>query len=335
MDELSATHVGDVPTTTRSDEHRTESLTRPLYFVVVRGRLPGAMIRLRPGPTTIGRSGDNVLQIADNTVSRHHARLDYRPDGSVRLIDFGSSNGTLVNDEKVEPSRIVILHDGDHVRFGHGFVVKLSRPTPCEERYQLEMFEQVVRDPLTGLHNRAFLLDRVHTLASLASRRGLGLAVMMVDIDHFKTINDTYGHHAGDGVLRQVAAEIQRVTRQDDLVARFGGEEFVIALPMPGVQQIIDRADRIRVAISQKEIPIGERSVWVSISIGLAYARADSIRPFHLVAAADQNLYRAKQAGRNRVIAGSGTDAQLDLDLLTQEESAWSLPVLAAPESSR
>ncbi|MFO0959451.1 MAG: GGDEF domain-containing protein [Isosphaeraceae bacterium] len=334
MDELSATFIGDLPPAAENPP-RAESPARPLYFIVVRGRLPGAMIRLRPGPTTIGRAGDNVLQIADNTVSRHHARLDFRPDGSVRLIDFGSTNGTLVNDRKVEAAGPIALNDGDHVQFGHGFVVKLSRPTPREERYQLEMFERVVRDPLTGLHNRAFLLDRVHTLANLASRRGLGLAVLMVDIDHFKQINDTFGHHAGDGVLRQVAAEIQRITRQDDLVARFGGEEFVIALPMPGVQQVIDRADRMRTTVADKEIPIGERHVRVTVSIGLAYAKADAIRPFHLVAAADQNLYRAKQAGRNRVIAGSGSDAQLDLDLLTQEESAWCLPVLSSPESAR
>ena len=130
---------------------------------------------------------------------------------------------------------------------GTSVVLKLVRLDPNDEQFQREMFERTVRDTLTGLYNRAYLLNQIGVLAERSAAQGVGLAVLMLDIDHFKQINDRYGHLAGDGVLRQVAAVIRESTRAEDLVARFGGEEFVVVLPVSVPDLATERAERIRV----------------------------------------------------------------------------------------
>jgi diguanylate cyclase (GGDEF)-like protein len=169
------------------------------------------------------------------------------------------------------------------------------------------MFERTVRDPLTGLYNRAFFLDQLRQTAEGGSTRGLGLAVLMLDIDHFKTINDTYGHDAGDAVLREVAQVLRECTRSDDLVARYGGEEFTLALTVTAPDQATDRAERIRAAIAARRFAATYASAGhalnVTISIGLAFAHPGHVRDTQaLITTADQGLYQAKRHGRNRVV---------------------------------
>ncbi|MBY0394883.1 MAG: GGDEF domain-containing protein, partial [Thermoleophilia bacterium] len=163
------------------------------------------MIRLNGDGTRVGRGSDADLRIHDLAVSRRHAALSVDQREGTWLTDLGSTNGTLRNGRRLAPHTPTRLVDGDRIQFGTGYVAKFVALDPNDERFQRELFERSVRDPLTGLYNRAYFRDQVAPTANLAEARGLGLAVILLDIDHFKRVNDTYGHDAGDLVLREVA----------------------------------------------------------------------------------------------------------------------------------
>jgi diguanylate cyclase (GGDEF)-like protein len=181
-------------------------------------------------------------------------------------------------------------------------VLKFVRLDPCDEQFQREMFERTVRDALTGLYNRTYFLTQVGPLAEFNAVRELGLAVLMLDIDHFKRINDTYGHDVGDHVLREVACVLREATRSEDLVARYGGEEFILALPVSAPDQATERAERIRTTLAERRIISGGISLRVTASLGLAFASPPRLcSASAMITAADRCLYQAKNAGRNRI----------------------------------
>ncbi len=213
---------------------------------MIGGGIPGAMIRLSSGGTRLGRAADNTLQLPDVSISRYHAFLGVDEEGQVRLSDLGSTNGTFINEKRIPDHTPIRIDDGDRLQFGANVVFKFIRPDPCDEQFQREMFERTVRDSLTGLYNRAYFLAQFGALADRSGLKGLGVAVLMLDIDHFKRINDQHGHEVGDAVLREVANVLRQATRSDDLVARYGGEEFVIALPVAAPDGATERAERMR-----------------------------------------------------------------------------------------
>jgi len=164
--------------------------------------------------------------------------------------------------------------------------------------------EMAITDPLTGLFNRRYLESHLATLMEQAGARGKPLAVMMLDIDYFKSINDTYGHDAGDDVLRDFAMRIKRSIRGIDLAARCGGEEFVIVMPETDLTVAAMVAERLRRRIATEPFVIsqGVRSIPVTLSIGIAGLRGREDTAASLIKRADQALYRAKRDGRNRVV---------------------------------
>jgi two-component system, cell cycle response regulator len=305
IDQNVATHLSDlIP---QAGDGPTSNPALPMYLIVLAGGIPGAMIRLQNGGTRLGRSADNTLQLQDPGVSRYHAVLRSGEDGKVRLTDLASTNGTFLNGRRVTNHTSEVLHDGDRLRFGSMTSFKFVRPDPYEEQFQREMFERTVRDAVTGLYNRSYFLDQVDVLLGQSAQKGLGLAILMIDIDRFKQVNDTFGHHAGDLVLREVAGVIRQSTRSQDLVARYGGEEFVVALPIATHAQAADRAERIRVNLAGKPIAAGGKALRITASIGTAFVPAGRTRPMaSLIAAADSALYKAKNAGRDRVVCSAG-----------------------------
>jgi diguanylate cyclase (GGDEF)-like protein len=263
------------------------------------------MLRVSPEGTTLGRSSENTFHFHDITISRRHAvfRIDSR--GSVSMVDEGSTNGTFVNGQRVEAQRVIRLEQGDRIQLGTGVLMKLVHLDPSDERFQHEMFERTVRDGLTGLYNRAYFLNQVGGLATRHEAQGIGLAVLMMDVDHFKRVNDRYGHLAGDRVLREVALVIRESTRAEDLVARYGGEEFVVALPVSAPDLATERAERIRSNVESRTILSGMDEIQVTISVGLAFVSYGRLRDeTALIEAADRALYQAKADGRNRVVLG-------------------------------
>ncbi|MEO6809699.1 MAG: GGDEF domain-containing protein [Isosphaeraceae bacterium] len=322
MDDKGATFLADLlnPADAESVAHPPPSI----YLIVIGGGIPGAMLRLSSGSNWLGRSFDNDMQVTDSTISRRHASFRIDDADLVWLTDLGSTNGTHHNGRRLVPHHPILVRDGDRIRFGQSLLVKFVRPDPCEERFQREMFERTVRDTLTGLYNRAFFLDQLGPLVASSAAKGLGLAVLMLDIDHFKRVNDTFGHATGDTVLREAAAVIRQATRPEDLVARYGGEEFVIALPIIGADQATERAERIRKALAARRISVAGGSLKVTASVGLVYAPASrtSVAALALIASADRALYQAKDAGRDRVVTARDRLAPPDEVHLTSDGEA-------------
>ncbi len=162
--------------------------------------------------------------------------------------------------------------------------------------------EQATRDPLTCLWNRYSILDILNREVSRANREGTGVGVIMADLDHFKRVNDTYGHLAGDAVLREAARRMQASVRSYDAVGRYGGEEFLIVLPGSGDSSATQFAERLREKICAEPVTVAEGSLLATLSVGVtAWQRGVYPTPEILLRAADEALYRAKACGRNRV----------------------------------
>jgi two-component system cell cycle response regulator len=304
MDAKANTHICASPVE-QTDSEKTDTPPSSAYMLVVSGGIPGTMVRLSEQGTTLGRAGESSFQISDATVSRDHAFVVIDQVGSVQLRDEGSTNGTFVNGKRIQAHRLVELTGGDRIGLGTNIVFKLVCLDPNDEQFQREMFERTVRDTLTGLYNRAYLLDQIGVLAQRSAVQGIGVAVLMLDIDHFKQINDRYGHLAGDDVLRQVATVLRESTRNEDLVARFGGEEFVVVLPVSVPDLAAERAERIRSNLAERSVIAEGTEIRVTASIGLAFAAPGRSRnEMALIMAADEALYQAKADGRNRVVFG-------------------------------
>jgi diguanylate cyclase (GGDEF)-like protein/PAS domain S-box-containing protein len=163
---------------------------------------------------------------------------------------------------------------------------------------------QSIRDPLTGLYNRRYLEEMMERETRRAVRAEHGLGVLMLDLDHFKKFNDTYGHEAGDAVLRSTAGLLGKSVRAEDIVCRFGGEEFVVILPMADLKASLARGERIRSKV--RELAVlhqGQSLGMITVSVGVAALPLHGTAPRELLDAADAALYRAKREGRDRVIA--------------------------------
>ncbi|GGQ82205.1 GGDEF domain-containing protein [Couchioplanes azureus] len=160
-------------------------------------------------------------------------------------------------------------------------------------------------DGLTGIANRRHFFDAGRRELALARRRGTSLAAVMLDIDHFKKINDTYGHQVGDDVIRGVVARLRAESRETDVLGRYGGEEFAVLLPDIG-DGAVDAAERLRTAVAVAPIETAAGPVAVTISVGVAHLAAADTEPDGLLARADESLYLAKQGGRNRVVVHAG-----------------------------
>ncbi len=165
--------------------------------------------------------------------------------------------------------------------------------------------EAAITDGLTGLHNRRYMESHLSTLVEQAAARAKPLAVLVLDIDYFKSINDTYGHDAGDDVLREFAIRVRKSIRGIDLACRYGGEEFVIVMPETDMAVATTVAERLRRRIALDAFPVeqGKRSIEVTISIGIAALENADDNAANILKRADQALYRAKRDGRNRVVA--------------------------------
>jgi diguanylate cyclase (GGDEF)-like protein len=163
---------------------------------------------------------------------------------------------------------------------------------------------QATHDPLTGFLNRGTILDSLEREMARSAREDRSLAVIMADIDHFKTVNDTYGHLAGDAILQTVAKRIQDSIRTYDQVGRYGGEEFLIVSPGCTLEQACDLAERLRACVCKEPEIVRDESISVTMSFGLAIADENCTESAELLRAADSALYLAKNRGRNRVEVG-------------------------------
>ena len=198
---------------------------RRACLIVIAGGAVGEMHPLERNVMVLGRGSDVGVRIDDPGISRRHSRIVREPDGGFVLEDLGSTNGTFIGDKPVERHT---LADGDRIGLGRTTVLKFTMQDELEETFQRQMYESAVRDPLTRIFNRKYFMDRLRSELSFASRHKTSVSLLLLDLDHFKRVNDTRGHLAGDGVLRSMCGLLQKLLRAEDVVARYGGEEFVL-----------------------------------------------------------------------------------------------------------
>ena len=259
--------------------------------------LRGKRFKLEKSPLTIGRIPDNDVVLEDDAVSRRHAQVEQRAE-TWFIVDVGSRNGTLHNEGEL--AKEAALGHGDRIKIG-STIFKYLTGADAESAYFEEVFKLTITDGLTQVNNRRHFDETLEREFLRARRHQRPLALLVLDIDYFKRINDQFGHLAGDQVLRELASLVQGRVRRDETVARYGGEEFVVLLPETGVDGAVSLAENLRARIEAHVFVFQGVTIPVTVSIGCAEASAaDSTAP-DLFRRADEKLYAAKQGGRNRV----------------------------------
>jgi two-component system, cell cycle response regulator len=269
----------------------------------------GTALRIDRTKTLIGRDSDVVdLALDDDVASRVHAQISSvsteSGDGQYFLSDLGSTNGTLLNGVLLSEQEARTLHDGDKIKIGRQ-LFKFALLDELEIEYQERVHELIVHDDLTGLLTRKSFTFELERELGRSQRHNHEFCILMMDLDFFKKVNDTYGHLIGSEALRLTAEVIRETLRDSDVVARYGGEEFIALLPETPKHKGIEAADRVREAMEAYQFPSSlhdkDAKTQITISIGVAEFPSDCTQPTTLIEAADIALYEAKQTGRNRV----------------------------------
>lgn len=272
---------------------------RAMLFAVA-GPQQGSVFPIRAASVIFGRDSGTDYNLKDHAVSGRHARITVDPSGT-HVEDLASRNGTFVNGERIDGRRA--LADGDHLRLGDT-LLKFSMLDALEEQALTRLFDLAVRDPLTNAYNRRHLEDQLRSELAYAQRERTPLSLLLVDIDHFKSVNDTWGHRMGDVVLQVIALCIQRLLRPYDLLCRVGGEEFVVVARSMSLRNAEILAERLRRRVETLPLEAAGNRISVTVSIGVvAVDPADGCPDEDsLLQTVDQALYGAKRAGRNRVV---------------------------------
>ncbi len=285
----------------------------------------------------LGRGKECEIYIPDGTVSRNHAEIAWDSTGFI-IKDLGSTNGTFVNSIRITEKALSdgdkirtgnshllfkakkkkIIKQSDSQQDSHGTMIierqiadimdsvedpelvsKLRGLKGVFMKNKMQLAEQAIRDTLTGLYNRRFFDKTLKDEINRAKRYKRDISLIMIDIDHFKQFNDTYGHQKGDDVLRTAASILAENSRNSDIVARYGGEEMVIILPETPVDKASLAGEKVRLNIAFEAKK--REGVKITISVGVAGFNTKNDTPEKLIKAADTALYAAKEKGRNRV----------------------------------
>lgn len=244
---------------------------------------------------TLGRGPMNDLMLDLDDVSRQHAQV-VPLEGGWAVEDLGSTNGTQVNGTDIEGR--MLLRNGDLVKVGRA-IFKYLAGGNIEALFHEEIYQLTVSDGLTKVPNKRYLLDFLDREIARASRYGSPLTAVMLDIDHFKKLNDTFGHLAGDEVLARLAGGISACIRREQLFARYGGEEFCLVLPELDPGQVEGLCQAVRQAVEGSKFNFAKGQAKVTVSLGAAPFAPDMSRTA-LLEAADAQLYLAKRRGRNQ-----------------------------------
>jgi len=266
-------------------------------LVCIYGGPVGRRFELDDGTTTIGRGDDCELVIQHDTVSRRHAQI-VGARLKREVLDLQSTNGVYVNGD---PTNQQVLASGDYVKIGEVIFKYLSGDN-IETTYYEEIYRLAIEDGLTRIPNKRFLSSFLSREFSRTVRYERPMILMMMDIDHFKKVNDTYGHLAGDEVLAQLAQVIAPRIRKEECFARYGGEEFCLAMPETELEGAAQFAHTLREKVEEHEFIFEDRRLPITMSVGVAPYLPKMKSASDLVQAADDCLYRAKNAGRNRAV---------------------------------
>ncbi|MCU1281813.1 MAG: diguanylate cyclase/phosphodiesterase [bacterium] len=274
-------------------------------LVVIAGAHLGEIFPVE-GEIIIGRDDEANLRLAeDEGVSRRHARVTPVADGAL-LADLGSQNGTFVDGDRVSER---VLKEGMKIRIGQTTVLKFARYDAVEEAAQRQLLESALRDGLTRAFNRRYFVERLGAEIRFAERHAQPVALLLLDLDNFKQINDSHGHLIGDDVLRAVVGVLNDTLRAEDVLARYGGEEFAVLVRGVNKEGARVLGDRLRREVAEMGLTKeGGEKLAVTVSIGISIFPLENAADLpseqvgkRLIELADAALYRAKNAGRDRV----------------------------------
>ncbi len=278
---------------------RFEQMVVHPHLIVLYPQSQFAQIPLERGTVVLGRGQDADIRFEDELISRRHCALSF-DGGSVTVEDLGSTNGTFVDGNYVHRQ---ILNSDNRLQIGK-MVLKVAYKDPSEEAFSRELYEAATKDPLTGLLNRQAFMDRSAGELVFARRNNTSVNIVMVDVDDFKHVNDTWGHQCGDLILREVARLLNDEMRDSDLLARYGGEEFLILMSEITFEDAKKRAEKLRSTIERHIFSWMDAVVPVTISLGLSSRQGTDIAQIsELIAESDKRLYTAKGTGKNRVVS--------------------------------
>jgi len=263
-------------------------------LVIISGGEMGRRIDLTHEEVSIGRSDQCTVCVNSDLVSRRHAVIN-RILGHFIVVDLKSTNGTFVNDQRIERAE---LKDGDLLRAGKTVLKYLENNLELE--YMQHILSLAAVDSLTGLFNKRHFDEVFGKEVARADQTQQPLSLIVLDIDHFKKINDNFGHPVGDAVLKHVATVVKGQIRQGDTLCRVGGEEFALILPLTPLPLATQAAELIRAAVEANACDAAGRSIPATLSLGVAQLAPGEV-PEGLYQRSDERLYAAKHSGRNRV----------------------------------
>jgi diguanylate cyclase (GGDEF)-like protein len=257
----------------------------------------GKCYLIRSNPLSVGRDIGNDIVLLSNRISRRHAimRVDRK---RATLADLSSTNGTFINGVRVETAEAP-LERGDQIKIGDT-ILKFLSGSDVEAQYHETIFAMTVTDGLTGVGNRRALESMLRREVARALRHGRRLSLLMIDLDHFKEVNDVHGHSAGDQVLRDLADLIVHRIRPGDEIARYGGEEFAVVLPETSLEGALNVGEQLRALVEEARFAVDGEEIGFTVSVGAAEL-LPGMDLSGLVKVADRMLYRAKNRGRNQI----------------------------------
>jgi len=282
------------------DDADIKASSRDPYLVIFIGNDSGKRHKLKPGIITIGRSPQADITIDDDRISRIHCAIKWS-DGTLSIEDKGSRNGTYVDSHKISHAD---LSPGVSLQLGHS-VMKIEYKDEAEIQYEQSLIHRVSTDALTGIFNLQHFTNLALKEIAYARRHKQTVGIIIIDIDNFKRVNDTYGRTIGDLVLVQLADLICEKKRAEDLLGRYGGKKFII-LPRGEVDKksIHRQCERIRKAVERFKFCHADACLKITVSIGFHLDRPDNrevdSQIDDLIDKAEQALYRVKEEGRTK-----------------------------------
>jgi two-component system cell cycle response regulator len=272
-----------------------------LVLIYTEGPDLGKRFDLKGRIISIGRDPDNEICLDEETVSRKHSRIE-KKGGKTTIIDLESTNGTYLNDRRLDPQVEYVLNDGDRAKIGRSIFKYLSG-NAIETQYYEEIHRMAILDGLTNLFNKRYFIEALDKEVARARRYKRPLSLIMFDIDFFKSVNDTYGHLAGDHILKELGELLKSRVRREEIVARYGGEELVILLPETDKDGAVMVAEQMRDKVENHVFLFANKKIKITVSGGVAEVMESDYDFNELIAYTDERLYVAKKAGRNKVVS--------------------------------
>lgn len=269
---------------------------QPYLTVFIRDRCK--KFKISKKKMTIGRSSKADIVIDDDRISGIHCTIQQHKNDII-IEDQESTNGSYIDGKRIKKNMVTVK---SNLQLGLT-VMKIEYKGESEIRFENDLFRRATTDAMTGISNRGFFLKRAREEIAFSQRTDLPIGLALLDIDHFKTVNDTFGHQAGDYIIKQLAVIIDTAKRHEDLFGRYGGEEFIILL-----RGKLDSAgavlfcERIRKTIENYCFRFDKKNIPVTLSLGLCFKCGSKIESLNkMIQKADMALYRAKANGRNMV----------------------------------